>query len=177
MTRISLLESLNLSGIGIEIGVQSGVFSEHILKSNPNLHLILLDAWRHFPAEYNDVANVSTEKHIAYMNSAIKKLSPYLDQYTLIRAPSERAVSFFEDNLFDFIYLDANHSESYVSQELENWYPKLKSGGIMAGHDYLDGTIKTTTFGVKSAVDKFAVKNNISIQSTDESFPTWFFKK
>ena len=35
----------------------------------------------------------------------------------------------------DLIYLDADHSESGVSAELEVWWPKLRPGGVVAIHD------------------------------------------
>ena len=49
---------------------------------------------------------------------------------------SLEAADLFENNSLDFVYFDTNHSFSYLTQELKKWYPKLKPGGILAGHDY-----------------------------------------
>ena len=35
-----------------------------------------------------------------------------------------------------FIYFDTDHSYEYLSKELKVWYPKVKMGGVLAGHDY-----------------------------------------
>jgi len=36
----------------------------------------------------------------------------------------------------DFIYIDANHSYEAVKDDIATWYPFLRVGGVMAGHDY-----------------------------------------
>ena len=35
----------------------------------------------------------------------------------------------------DFVYIDANHSYEYVKKDMENYYPLIKKGGVLAGHD------------------------------------------
>ena len=42
----------------------------------------------------------------------------------------------FEDGLFDFIYIDANHEYDEVKKDIELYLPKLASNGIIGGHDY-----------------------------------------
>lgn len=46
----------------------------------------------------------------------------------------------FGDGALDFVYLDARHDCPSVVQDLHAWYPTLRRGGILAGHDYLDGS-------------------------------------
>jgi hypothetical protein len=41
-----------------------------------------------------------------------------------------------KDGKYDFIYLDAGHDYKSICQDLEAWYPKLRPGGVFAGHDY-----------------------------------------
>ena len=38
--------------------------------------------------------------------------------------------------MFDFIYIDADHSYEACKLDLESYWPKLKQGGIMMGDDY-----------------------------------------
>ena len=40
------------------------------------------------------------------------------------------------DIKFDFIFIDADHRYSQVKRDIENYYPKVSPGGILAGHDY-----------------------------------------
>jgi len=55
---------------------------------------------------------------------------------TLKRMSSLEGSKEFEDEYFDFIYLDASHDYDSVKEDLEVWYPKLKPGGTIAGHDF-----------------------------------------
>ena len=63
-------------------------------------------------------------------------------------------------------------------EDLEAWFPKVKPGGILAGHDYADIDFGRTDFGVKSAVDEFFAARGIPVHCTDgpsavEMFPSW----
>ena len=91
----------------------------------------------------------------------------------ILKMLSEEAVEQFDNNTFDFIYIDANHAYEYVKHDLELWYPKLKKGGIIMGDDYTINDIEmcfNTLFGVKKAVDEFGMKNNktVSLKFTDD---------
>lgn len=56
----------------------------------------------------------------------------------------------FENGQFEFIFLDAMHTYEDVKRDIEQWWPRLKSGGIMAFHDYGHDHFP----GVKQAVDE-----------------------
>jgi FkbM family methyltransferase len=75
----------------------------------------------------------------------------------------------------DFVYLDARHDYTAVLEDLEAWFDKVRPGGILAGHDYLDGTFPAGVFGVKSAVDEFLGERGIAVYSTSQDQPwvTW----
>lgn len=167
MNRIDLVKSLKLKGNGIEIGVQQGKFSKRILE-NSDLHLYLVDAWRN-QSDYNDSANVCDVAHLAKMITTIASLQEYEGRFTVIREFSSRAAKMFANNFFDFIYIDANHSYQEVKNDIKNWFPKLKCGGTIAGHDYVKDD---SVFQVKKAVDEFFGKN--IVKTTSERFPSWY---
>lgn len=54
----------------------------------------------------------------------------------------------FEDESIDFVWIDASHVYPDVIKDIKAWYPKLRKGGVMAGHDYSD-------WGVEMAVREF----------------------
>ena len=64
-------------------------------------------------------------------------MDKYGDRIELIKSFSTQAVTKFKDYSIDFIYIDARHDYCSVLEELNNYYPKLKCNGIMAGHDYV----------------------------------------
>jgi hypothetical protein len=49
---------------------------------------------------------------------------------------SAEAATMFENGSLDFVYLDADHCFESVWQDLSVWYPKVRIGGILAGHDF-----------------------------------------
>lgn len=53
-----------------------------------------------------------------------------------LRMTSEQAAKCFEDESLDFVFLDADHGYPSVKKDIECWYPKVKIGGVISGHDY-----------------------------------------
>lgn len=58
---------------------------------------------------------------------------------TDIKEWSHKAASRFEDHSVDFVFLDADHEYQQVKRDITEWLPKVRVGGIIAGHDYHDG--------------------------------------
>ncbi len=165
--RISLLELCNREfpdGTAVEIGVAGGHFSKQILKTWGSLkHLWLVDAWQHFPEGYSDACNLPQQIQEERFQQVLKD---FMDEKKVVvaRALSVSAAAMFQPEIFDFIYLDANHSTKAVREDLEHWWPKLKPGGIIAGHDYQAGN--GAGYGVKQAVDNFASEWDLKIYTT-----------
>ena len=53
------------------------------------------------------------------------------------RGFSTDCAELFPDTSLDFIYVDARHDRKGVLQDLVAYWPKLRQGGVMAGHDYM----------------------------------------
>jgi hypothetical protein len=49
---------------------------------------------------------------------------------------SVEAAKLYKDKSLDVVFIDANHSYESVRDDIEAWLPKVKMGGIIAGHDY-----------------------------------------
>jgi hypothetical protein len=73
------------------------------------------------------------------------------------------AVRHFDDNYFDLIYIDADHSYEGCLRDIKDWYPKVKKGKFLVGDDYriYEGRRKGIEFGVIEAVNGFAKKNSL----------------
>tara|TARA_R110000744_G_scaffold106005_2_gene202167 strand:+ start:494 stop:1141 length:648 start_codon:yes stop_codon:yes gene_type:complete len=57
------------------------------------------------------------------------------DCETILRGDSLRLHSEIEDESFDAVFIDGNHSYEYVKKDLGNYSKKVKKGGIIAMHD------------------------------------------
>jgi hypothetical protein len=73
------------------------------------------------------------------------------DTVTLVVAPSARAARLFAPASVDFVFIDAGHDYQSVLSDLAAWWPRVKPGGVLAGHDYGDPAWP----GGKQAVDQF----------------------
>ena len=77
-------------------------------------------------------------------------------KYTPIRALSNEAVNKFENESCDVVFIDMEHTYEAVKNDINIWLKKVKSGGYMAGHDYVDGWP-----GVVKAVNEAFGEENI----------------
>lgn len=90
----------------------------------------------------------------------------------LVRKQGKDAAALFEDNSLDFIYVDADHKYEAVKADIATWYPKLKPGGILCGHDYIARS-HIEEFGVIPAVHEFVAEHKLKFGVTSEGFATW----
>lgn len=172
----NLLNRLKLLGNGLEVGVQAGHFSRVIRSTWKGELLHLVDRWRH-ESGYNDVANVENDRQLENYFSVIRQFAA--DNSVVIhKMESLTAAAQFPDGYFDWIYLDADHSYRGCREDLEAWYPKLKTGGLFAGHDFIDGLLPAGDFGVKSAVEEFISDKDVRLYLTNErEWRSWYFIK
>jgi hypothetical protein len=171
------LNKLGLVGEAAEIGVFRGEYSRILLDTWHGRLLHLIDPWQH-QSDYQDIANLTDEHFNRCLAETQQNLQRHAGRFRIHRLKSIEAAQYFFDHSLDFVYLDANHSFAAVSEDLRTWFPKLKSGGIFAGHDYLDGRLPEGLFGVASAVNEFAGEIGVAISVTREAvWPSWYFIK
>lgn len=150
---------------GAEIGVHKGYYSEILCKANPGLDLISVDIW---------------DKPEIYLEAS-RRLREYYA--TLLRMPSVEAAQYVADGWLDFIYIDGNHTRPAVTEDLNAWIPKVKKGGIIAGHDY---KIATNTAAARRCKVVEAVNDYVAAHKIEPLFiigtspkivpwPSWFW--
>ncbi len=174
------LNELNLIGVGCEIGVQDAHFSVTLLKRWKCSLFYSIDPWREFePSKYLDVANRQQAIQDRIYEGARNRLREFGERSVILRSTSAEAVTQFANGQLDFVYIDANHSYEAVVEDIRLWYPKLKPGGVLAGHDYLDGNHPAAVFGVMSAVNEFAARLGLQVYTagTGLESPTWIVQK
>jgi hypothetical protein len=171
-----LLNERRLFGCGVEIGVQEGRFSEQLLRYWSGRHLVSVDPWLTDRAEnYLDIANVPQQAHDSFYEATRKRLSRFGSRSSIWRMTSIEAAERIPHHSLDFVYIDARHDYASVLEDLAAWHDKVRPGGIVAGHDYVDGNFAAGVFGVKSAVDAFYAAREIPVHHTllDEPWLTW----
>ena len=166
-------------GTFVEVGVNRGHFAQLMLNQWGGSRYIMVDPWMPAPVdEYVDIANVVTiAAHDAVMQEAIKNVGPFGDRPVVIRNTSVGAAALLVNNTVDVVYIDGLHHYAGVMDDIEAWWPKLKVGGIMAGHDYYLTSEAKTIFTVKPAVDEFARNMGLVVFQTHDAYPTWFVLK
>lgn len=151
------LNEMNMTGIGVEIGTHKGEFAAKILKVWQGKHLYCVDSYENSP-EYTADGNAMEQDRTPHRQAAEQVIEAAgRHRATLLRATSSRASTHFELSILDFVYVDGNHNHEYVYDDLNLWWPKIKPGGLMMGHDFIcpgefDGGWGTH---VQQALDRF----------------------
>lgn len=151
LNRDTLLRALPKEAVVAEIGVDEGKFSRMINRICRPSKFHLVDIWgtdRFHDGKYEGVKS--------YFKDEIAR-----GDVVITKKLSTEAANDFEDAYFDWIYIDTDHMYETTRDELCLFAPKMKSGGIIAGHDYVKGNwISSLRYGVVEAVHEFCVKYN-----------------
>jgi hypothetical protein len=175
----ALLNARGLLGRGAEIGVKKGGFSDYLLSNWRGTELISIDPWQSAaPDEYVDRSNVSQDEFEQYYRETRERLERHGSRSSIWRMTSVEGAARVPARSLDFVYIDARHDYESVKEDLEAWCAKVRPGGILAGHDYVDGDLVQGRFHVKSAVDEFFAARHIHVHQTEgpsavELFPSW----
>ena len=156
---------------GVEIGTCHGTFAAVLCENNPKLDLKTIDP---YVAVYQDerTQRIGDKHQKELYKEASKKLWPY--RCKIIRKHSLEAVVDFAYESIDFVYIDGSHEFDYVMTDIIEWGKRVKKGGIISGHDYVD----RSRVEVIRAVDNYAEVHGVKeIYLTNERSPTWWFKR
>ena len=141
----------------VEIGVWRASFSEEIINILQPNNFYGVDPYAIFEgmvsapgAEYN--SQKSLDALYEKINQRISAKG-----HSVIRELSLDAASKFQENSLDYVYIDGDHTYNACKADIHAWWPKIRSGGILAGDDYdVAKTGKGYDFGVIEAVSEFS---------------------
>lgn len=167
-----LLNSMGLTGKGVEVGTLVGTYAE-ILLSQWRGHLYCVDPWENQKKEvYFDGANLADMNQIwATVNAGVGR-NP---RCTLLKMYSLNAAGYFADGELDFVYLDGNHAVGAVRDDIAAWWPKVKVGGIVSGHDFNVRYDHETNSDALTAVSELA--EVIGVRTHVTWCTSWYFIK
>ena len=154
-----------------ELGVYRGEFSRELLTCKPKF-LYLVDIWTGVTTSADrDGKNNSVDWDI--FKTYVKLCHEFVnDPVMVIRGSSANFLESMPDNSLDCVYIDSDHSYFTVHQELELSIAKVKPGGWITGHDYVD-----LAPGVIRAVDEFLLKTGYKIEyMSEDGCPSYYIK-
>ncbi|PQO28874.1 class I SAM-dependent methyltransferase [Blastopirellula marina] len=162
-----LLRQLGLNGLGIELGVAAGAYSDFLLEHSDLRILFSVDRWTD---HHNDEE----------ARQAHRLLARHSVRSSVLKMTFDEAIQLFADATFDFIFLDGYaHLGQDGIDTLTTWWHKLKPGGVFAGHDYHPEWPNTI-----DVVDRFTSLHGLELFTTDEdpsvvehAYPSWYVHK
>jgi hypothetical protein len=157
-------------GLAVEVGIAEGSFAKHNLGIWKGKQYSLVDPWKRYPG-WTDLL----ERDNTLLETQYQIVVDFCKNYpaaNILRMMSTEAALQFADNSIDWVYLDANHDYAFISQDIQTWYPKVRSGGVLSGHDY------RPWYGVFDAVNEFIKETGLELNLTDEDdWKSWWIWK
>lgn len=156
---------------GVEIGVARGVTSAALLRAFPNLELTMIDAWATYSEDHpyrksgDGHARLSTDKQREHKKAALQITYFAMGRRNIIQKPSFAAAVNVSPQSQHFVFIDGDHTYEGVRQDIERYWPKLRPGGLMCGHDW-----GHRRFGpdIARAVEGFAFRNGLETKTSGE---------
>jgi len=169
-TRTELLELIPKNLTILEIGVFRGEFAKDILKITQPKELYLVDIWEGKWGSGDKDGNNYVE--IGNMESVYLSLFQQTKDKPNIHVIRAKSVSFLEscnNNFFDVIYVDGDHTEEAVYADMVHSFAKIKNNGLLMGHDY--------HHQIEIAVNRFCRDYNQTIEYvTEDGCPSFCIK-
>lgn len=169
-----LLNERGLRRNAVEIGTDRGHFAREFMDNWLGEQLFCVDTY----STYTDMPWVREMDRMA----AVLHLQPHLKRVRFMQMSSAAASSAFTFGKgvvlpleLDFVYIDGDHREDFVLEDMAMWWPLLKTGGVLAGDDF--GNVHP---GVRRAVNQFADARAGGIVHTVHDYnrePNWYLWK
>lgn len=173
--RDRVLERVPQGAVCLEIGVWKGDFSHQIIETVKPKKFYLVDPWEFLPNYHNrwyGGKKAKSQKDMDRVYSQVKLRFRGQKAVTIYRNKSEEVVKKFRKEMFDFVYIDGDHSYEFVKKDLITYFPLIKKGGILAGDDYFWGIKEGLP--IKRAVGEFSRKTGVDFVVINNQF---IFKK
>ena len=162
-----------------EIGVWDGYTVKKVLRSPAQEYIDEywgIDPYRPLDpkrenarSEYGKMAKMTQEDWDRFYKRVCGYM-PFFPQLRLARMTSVEAADMFKNrymspDYFDLVFIDGDHYKEDVKTDIEAWWPLIKTGGILCGHDYVENRDIASHPGVKEAVDEIFGADKISLHA------------
>jgi len=143
--------------VGAFQGASTAYMAVEIINSKKDIKLTVVDVWNRFTVDGLNLKDPSSVPEDLVWHLFKENIKPVEHVVEPVRINSVEAAKQFADSSLEFIFIDANHAYEAVLEDLKAWFPKLKKGGHIAGHDYYNDE------GVRQAVRHFFNKDDDSL--------------
>jgi SAM-dependent methyltransferase len=150
--------------VGAWLGKSTAFMAERIKRSGKLIEFNVVDTWQGTEPSAENGGGTDGLYSLAASGSIRNKFVQnmvdcgVIDYVNPIESDSVKAAEQFEDESLDFVFIDGDHRSDHVFNDLCAWWPKVKPGGLLAGHDYnepgphagataFSESIRTTIYG------------------------------
>lgn len=134
---LAAAEGAHFVEIGSWVGRSALFMATEIANSHKRIRFDAVDHFQGSASEGEHFMRVEAEQNGGTMRSVFERnLGPMLRHVNVVEGSSIAAAMGYADRSLDFVFLDAGHLEDEVIEDIRAWLPKVKSGGILAGHDF-----------------------------------------
>ena len=135
----NLKDDSHIVEVGSWKGASASYMAVEILNSGKKIKFDCVDTWNGSEEHINPLSNFYEPllaTHDGLFNKFLENIDPIRSVISPIRSTSSEAAATYNDESLDFVFIDASHDYDNVCNDILKWYPKVKIGGILAGHDY-----------------------------------------
>lgn len=108
----------------VEVGSFAGESAEVFAKAFGEVHCV--DTWKEDATEFSP--KVVEESFDERMRASEGRMFKW-------KMTSREASALWPDESMDMVYIDADHSYESVKEDIGLWWPKVRKGGFLGGHD------------------------------------------
>lgn len=128
----------------VEVGCKEGRTTGFVLANCPDIRVISIDPWMKQEASTDPTRETYQSWDFAEIERVFwENVGEHKERCKMIRTTSEAAAAAFADSMAhavvepaDVVFLDALHDYDSVKQDISLWWPKVREGGFICGHDY-----------------------------------------
>jgi len=121
--------------VGSWKGKSASYMAVEIANSGKDIKFDCVDTWEGSPSEDIHMNDKYVKQNKLY-ELFLENMKPVENYYTAIKNNSKEASKLYKNKSLDFVFIDAEHTYDAVKNDISYWYPKVKTGGILAGHDF-----------------------------------------
>jgi hypothetical protein len=163
--------------LGCWKGKSTAFLGVEIINSGKPIALTAVDHFIGTPGEEEHVNDPDIERlYDVFLDNMRPIISVMGDRFNVLKEATTTAAEAFADASVHFIMVDADHTAAGVAADIEAWWPKLCSGGVMAGDDWRWPEVRD---GVRSALNpRIALQSAsaIGVENT-HAYPWWLVVK